>query len=204
MEPPSPAQGDRRPASALLGKQQHFCSELPQQGICPTSDISLAVLSIPLPCLVLSTQRYSTWQFHVCTVLRDSGPHKSSRKAEPGTEMPSPPSQEELKAPAAQRVPPRSQNGPGLSPVMAPSLCCPRGHGISAHPSSFLLQPFPAGYQCQFLPSEIQHPHRTLPCRVEAVESPPQLCGERGQGKRSPNLIPARWDQHVGSSRSCQ
>lgn len=86
----------------------------------------------------------------------------------------------------------------------SPSLCHPQGRGISAHLSLSPLQPFPTSCQCCSPLSRIQHPCRTLPGKVEAVESPPQSCGERGQGKRCPNLLPARWGRRVGSSRSCR
>ena len=69
------------------------------------------------------------------------------------------------------------------SPIMAPSLCCPHGRGISAQISSLPLQLFPTSCQCCSAPSGIQYPHRSLPCPLEAVGSPPQPCGQREQAR---------------------
>lgn len=111
--------------------------------------------------LLLSSQGCLTWRFHVCSALRDSGPCKSSRKVKPGTEMPSPQSQEQPQEPAAQLVPLCSPDGPNLSLLIAPSLHCPRGHSISAHPTAFPLWPFPPICLCRSPPSGIQHSCRT-------------------------------------------
>lgn len=91
------------------------------------------------------------------------------------------------------------RTGPRLSPSRALPLHQPCGRGACAQPSSFLSQPFPSSCRCRSPARAIQHGHGTLPGRVEAVER------ALGSPKRTPNLLlPASWDQHGGSSRSCR
>lgn len=143
------------------------------------------------PGLHLSSQRCLTWRFHACSAPRDSGPCKSYQEGEAGNRDAyalEPRAATRQQEPAAQLVPLCSPDGPSLSLLIAPSLHCPRGHGISAHPTAFPLWPFPTVCLCHSPPSGIQHSCQT----------------SGGCGKPFPALWGEGTRQEVSKSLTCQ